>query len=115
MLSTNGLRRALACRGPLLKKVKDFEVQMKQKAEDEEKQLLKKLQDDAEAKKQEEQNKKWLHRMAMVFTKETWPKSLKGFLQLCNAIKNGLAWEDPMYKNQPDAVKKERVAQVRFI
>ena len=88
---------------------------MKQKAEDEEKQLLKKLQNDAEAKKQEEQNKKWLHRMAMVFTKETWPKSLKGFLQLCNAIKNGLAWEDPMYKNQPDAVKKERVAQVRFI
>ena len=53
--------------------------------------------------------------MAMVFTKETWPKSLKGFLKLCNAIKNGLAWEDPMYKNQPDAIKKERIAQVRFI
>ena len=49
-------------------------------------QLLQKFQDDEEAKKQEEQNKVVASNGNGIH-KEIWPKSLKGFLQLCNAIK----------------------------
>jgi hypothetical protein len=99
----------------LINKSKDYVLILKKRAAEEDQKKMQKLQEDLEAKKQDDKNKKWLHRMAMVFTKSTWPKSLCGFLHLCNAIKAGLEWEDPMYKKQPEKIKKERVSQVRFI
>jgi len=99
----------------LINKAKDYLILLKKRAEEEEKAMIKKIQEDAEKQKQENKNKTWLHRMAMVFNKSTWPKSLPGFLLLCNAIKMGLSWEDPMYKNQPEKIKKERISQIRFI
>ena len=57
----------------------------------------------------------WVRRMAMDFSKQTWPKSLDGFLQLGSALKDAMAWEDPTYRNKPKKMRKKRQVICRSI
>ena len=63
----------------------------------------------------EEKNAMWVRRMAMDFSKQTWPKSLDGFLQLGSALKDAMAWEDPTYRNKPKKMRKKRQVICRSI
>ena len=55
----------------------------------------------------------WVRRMAMDFSKQTWPKSLDGFLRLGSALKDAMAWEDPTYRNKPKKMRRKRQAICR--